>query len=61
MPKQSNKKAAQPVTAKEELSVGFQWEIRPEPAATPRDRRWLIVCITALAIWFSALGWLAFR
>ncbi len=60
MPKQSDKKAAPPAAAKEDKPAGFQWDIRPEPAATPRDRRWLIVSIAALVIWFAALGWLAF-
>ena len=61
MPKSSEKKAAKPAAVDAEKPAGFQWDIRPEPAATPRDRRWLIVSIAALVIWFGVLGWLAFR
>jgi len=61
MPKQTDKKSAKSSAASEAKPDGFHWEIRPEPAATPRDRRWLLLSITALVIWFAALGWLAFR
>jgi hypothetical protein len=40
---------------------GFRWELKPEPRATPRDRRWLMVSVTALVVWLAALGWLAYR
>jgi hypothetical protein len=39
----------------------FHWEIRPEPAATPRDRRWLAVSLAALLSWLAVLVWLAYR
>jgi hypothetical protein len=61
MPKHSNKQPAKAAPASETKPAGFQWDMRPEPAATPRDRRWLLVSIAALAIWFAVLGWLAFR
>jgi hypothetical protein len=40
---------------------GFRWDIRPEPAATPRDRRWFVGSLSVLVIWLAILIWLAYR
>jgi len=62
MPKQADKKTVVNKTAANEAQpAGYHWKIRPEPAATPRDRRWLLVSLTALLAWLAALVWLAFR
>lgn len=39
----------------------FHWEIKPEPAATARDRLWLALSVTALIAGLAALIWLAYR
>ncbi len=61
MPKASDKKTVAKTPLNEAKPEGFHWDIRPEPVATSRDRRWLLVSVTALVIWFAVLAWLAFR
>ncbi len=55
MPKQSDKS---PLDQKPDR---YQWRIRPEPSATPRNRLWLAVSVTTLLVWLAVLIWLAYR
>jgi len=59
MPNNRDKKA--PPSAAESKANAFHWEQKPEPRATPRDRRWLAVSVAALVAWMAVLIWLAYR
>lgn len=39
----------------------FHWDIKPEPAATTRDRIMLAISVTALVCCVALLAWLAYR